>query len=56
LNDKQRNHEEFVSLFREGLSSTDPDRVFEIGKELKRLNREYFIPVSEPEGVKVPAS
>jgi len=56
LNYKRKNHEKFIRLFKEGLASNDPNRIIEIGQELKQLNQEYFSPVSEPEGVKVPAS
>jgi len=56
LSNKQRNQEDFLRLFREGLDSTDPDRVFEIGEELRRLNQEYFSTSSEPLEVNVPAS
>jgi len=42
LSDKQRNNEEFLRLFRESLVSSDPDRLFKIRSELRRLNDDYF--------------
>jgi len=58
LSEKQRNHDEFLQLFKEGLASTDPNRIFEISQELNRLNREYFRSSNAQEQtleVKVPA-
>jgi len=42
LSDKQMNNEEFLRLFKESLVSSDPDRLFEIRNELRRLNDDYF--------------
>jgi len=56
LSDKQKNQEEFKRLLKEVLASTDPDRIIEIGHEMRQLNQEYFSPVSESVEVKVPAS